>query len=181
MAKPISDYFPGILARAEPDDAALARSLFNYDPDTGVLSWAIRPCQRIMIGERAGSLKASGYRDVQFKGTPKKEHRVIWLWVHGCWPLGDIDHINGERDDNRIINLRDVPTSINLENQHKPRRTAPYVGVSWHRRHRKWQANIRCNGQQFYLGLFETAEMARDAYLAAKAIHHPSSIGLETA
>lgn len=181
MARPIADYFPGVMARAAQNDADLARSLFSYDPKTGRLSWAIKPCARMNTGDRAGSLKASGYRDVRFRGSPQKEHRVIWLWVHGDWPKHDIDHINGVKDDNRIVNLRDVTTAVNLENQKRPRQSAPYVGVSWHKAQRKWQASITSGGCQFYIGMFETAELARDAYLAAKAVHHPSSNGLETA
>jgi hypothetical protein len=90
-----------------------------------------------------------------------------------AWPPASIDHRNRDRADNRWDNLRSATTSENAQNQILPQKNNPYLGVCWEPSSNKWKARIRVNGVQKYLGVFTTAEGARDAYLAAKKEHHP--------
>jgi len=104
-----------------------AKSLFSYEPNTGVLL-RIAPTLRRDgffskkgVGHHAGWIDANGYRQVQLAGKVFYAHRIAWLLQTGSWPKQQIDHINGIRSDNRWCNLRDVSKSRNMENQHKKR------------------------------------------------------------
>ncbi len=97
------------------------KELLKYDPDTGVLAWKHRPWatkgwNTRYAGCQAGNLSGDGY--LQFCVRPKmyKAHRVVWLLHYGSWPVGDLDHINGVKTDNRIVNLRDVNNQDNHKN-----------------------------------------------------------------
>jgi hypothetical protein len=98
-------------------------------------------------------------------------HRLAWFYVHGNWPTKLIDHINGNKTDNRIANLRDVEGSLNNLNCHTPRRhnaESPYIGVVKPKRYKRWLAKITLHGKRVRLGCFDTAEEAQAAYLEAK-------------
>lgn len=145
-------------------DVEYVRSLFGYDPETGLLTWA-KPRPRIVVGQRAGSLHPSGYRNVVIDGRSFKEHRIIWLIVHGVWPSVHIDHANGKGDDNRICNLREATRSQNLANSRRRKdNTAGLKGVSRSPIKGKWMANINHNGVRHYLGSHPTKESAHAAY-----------------
>ena len=94
------------------------------------------------------------------------------MYVNGSWPIGEIDHVNGDRGDNRIANLRDVDHKTNSQNERRARaiNTSGFLGVS--KQGNKWQASIRHGGKQLYLGLFAAKEEAHSAYLAAKRLLH---------
>jgi hypothetical protein len=108
------------------------RELLHYDPETGVFTWL--PRQREMFrearhhaiwntrysGKRAGHAGAAlGYETISVIDRAYFSHRLAWLYVHGAWPLCEIDHINGVRTDNRIVNLRDVARGVNQQNIRK--------------------------------------------------------------
>lgn len=154
--------------------AARVRELFHYDPDAGIFTWRIKPAIRVAVGDRAGALNAHGYRYIKFDGLQFKANRLAWLYVYGCWPSSFVDHINGDRSDDRITNLRDVSNQVNIQNERKARSSSAsgIIGVTKHVRKGKWRADIGINGKNMYLGLFDTAEEARQAYLAAKRKYH---------
>jgi len=80
---------------------------------------------------------------------------VIWAIFYGEWPSGQVDHINGVRDDNRIVNMRDVSHQDNCRNAARPRtNTSGVSGVVWDKPHKKWRAEIRANGKMKNLGRF---------------------------
>lgn len=115
-----------------------------------------------------------GYLKISVRGVSLKAHRVAWAMVHGEWPKDQIDHINGQRDDNRIANLREAGHAENAQNQATPRNnTSGYIGVSWRPGKGKWRAQISVGGVRHHLGLFDTAEAASRAYEVAKAQMHP--------
>ena len=131
-----------------------ARKLFNYDPDTGILTWAIDHGYKMKAGQRAGCLN-KGYRCIRHFGQYHQEHRVIWLWMTGSYPTDHIDHINGIRDDNRWCNLRAVSEQINQQNKPKySNNVSGVTGVTWSKQKLKWHAYIRINNTQQHLGFF---------------------------
>lgn len=150
-----------------------AREILDYDPTTGVLTCKVKRRGVIVPGYVAGCVrKRDGYLVLTLDHRQYKAHRVAWFLFYGVWPEGDIDHIDHDRQNNAIANLRDVPAGVNTENQvraHK-RSKSGLLGVSAHRR--KWLATISVRGTKINLGVHETPELAHAAYLAAKRVHH---------
>ena len=147
-------------------DSTTLREYLSYDPETGLFTWVKRTNSSNAAGKPANSRSTTGYIRIFLCGKRHQAHRLAWLYVYGTWPTHDIDHINGQRDDNRIANLRDVPHKVNTQNQRLPRSSNPYVGVS--RKQTKWVSQIQLDGKKIHLGYFSTPEGARDAYLSAK-------------
>jgi hypothetical protein len=158
--------------------AEIMRTLFDYDHDTGIFWWRVKPSRRVKAGAAAGSVSSDGYIVIGVDGTNFKAHRLAWLHFHGVWPEHEIDHLNGNRADNRIANLRDVSRSTNAQNQTRPRSgsTSSYIGVSWNKRAERWHAKIMANGQRQHLGYFKSAKAAHAAYLAAKLRFHQGDV-----
>jgi hypothetical protein len=150
--------------------AAAVREILNYDPDTDHFTWRVnRPTPR-QIGKRAGSLKKNGYRSIHLTPYSWSEHRLAWLYVHGEWPRGFIDHINHEPGDNRISNLRVATVSQNVAHTRVPPKNKHGLRGIWFDPSMKstpWCATIRMNGKANFLGMYATAEEAAAAYKAA--------------
>lgn len=148
----------------------------TYNAVSGEFIWAkdvlagmgmiLRPA-----GSRAGSVKLDGYRVIQITINAEpfivREHRLAWLFAHGEWP-SLIDHINGDRADNRLDNLRVVTRSQNSANT-KPNaaNTSGIKGVRQDRRSGRWYAAIKAHGKYHHLGTFSDKEEAGQAYRAA--------------
>ena len=141
------------------------RNLFDYNPETGVLLWRVDRGQRVKAGDIAGSINHDGYRKILVRPRVYLAHRVAWALVSDQWPDGEIDHINGLRDDNRIANLRVVSRSVNCRNMALRRtNTSGVSGVSWHRQRRKWHVRVPDgSGGKRHIGLFDTLEQAAAA------------------
>lgn len=158
--------------------AARAREVLDYDPLTGVFTRKVRLAQRHQVGDRADfvvtSGNAAGYRRVSVDSKRYLAHRVAWLLVHGKWPDGLIDHRNGLKSDNRIDNLRPADHQLNNENKRGPRSdgTSGFLGVHWEKHASKWRARLVTNGRSIHIGLFDSAEDAHAAYIAAKREIH---------
>jgi hypothetical protein len=149
------------------------RELLDYDPATGEFRWRPRQVTHFRIktwnarnaGKRAGRLTAHGYRHIVIEAVPFYAHQLAWLWVHGVWPGGHLDHRNGNRDDNWIDNLRAATSGQNNWNRRVQSRTRSGLkGAHWSKREKKWQSTISCNGKMKFLGYFPTAEAASEAY-----------------
>lgn len=126
----------------------------------------------------AGCINGLGYRVIRIDKRLYTAHRLAWLYVHGSWPSGVIDHINGDRGDNRIENLRDIPKAQNHQNLKRPpanNRTG-WLGVTFSRRRQHYVAQICIDGRHLYIGSFPTAERAHEAYMRAKHKLHPAAI-----
>jgi hypothetical protein len=152
-------------------------ALLNYNPESGVLAWKVRSSSRRGPGDSAGSLHRFGYIIVRVGGKAYKAHRLAWLLHYGKWPEDQVDHVNGDRADNRIANLRAATASENGQNLHRRKTGATgFLGVTQSKGPRsktlKFQAQIQSNGEYFYLGRFSTPEEAHAAYLEAKANLH---------
>ena len=157
-------------------DLESARRTLSYDLETGQVRWKTRTGQRSKIGALVGS-SHDGYLRVKLDGRLYMLHRLAWFIHTGEWPKYEIDHINGDRRDNRMANLRDVPKCINQQNQHKARASSStgLLGVSKCKHRDGFLAQIRVNRQTKSLGFFGTAEQAHAAYLAAKSKLHKES------
>jgi hypothetical protein len=143
------------------------KELLDYNPDTGVFTWKVRRGGSVSVGDIAGTLHHTSYLLIGIKGKIYSAHRLAWLYMTGNWPKQDIDHINGNRVDNRFDNLRDVSSRENSSNTYK-HRNGKLVGCSYHRCHKKWMAQIVINGENIGLGFFPTEQEAHQAYLTAK-------------
>lgn len=101
-------------------------------------------------------------------------HRIVFALTHGYWPPDEIDHRNGVRSENKIVNLREATHAENGQNRkRRSDNTSGYPGVSWSKEDRKWRAMIMVSERAVYLGHFDTPEQAFARYLAAKAELHP--------
>ena len=151
---------------------SMLRQIFNCDPVIGVVYWKIAR-KNVMAGDIAGHLcKSTGYEKITFNRRGFKSHRVIWALVHGEWPELEVDHINGDRSDNKISNLRLASHVENIRNM-KTRKNKKCVlkGVTPYKNQtNKFVAQIRIDGKQQKLGVFSTEQEAHNAYcdVAAK-------------
>lgn len=148
------------------------RELLSYDPSAGELRWRVSR-GRMSAGQIAGHVKESGYVVVNVSGSIYRAHRLAWLLSHGEWPAVEIDHRNGAKTDNRLINLRAATRSQNEANKPVTRaNTSGFKGVMWDPRLGKWRAEIRRQGRKKYLGSYSDVREAAAAYQrAAQAIY----------
>lgn len=151
---------------------AKLREALAYHPETGVFVWAEG---RPRSGKVAGWINAHGYRVISISKVEFLAHHLAWLYIHGKLPKYEIDHMNGNRCDNRIDNLRDVPRVTNTQNQRLRRRSgAPGLplGTVYDKERQKYAAYIGVDGRTIALGRFSTPEEAGAAYVAAKRLLH---------
>lgn len=131
----------------------------SYDAKTGIFVWKVRASPVVKIGDRAGSFDGR-YRGIHIAGKRYQEHRLAYFFVYGEWPQGQIDHINGDKLDNRIENLRVVNGFQNCQN-----RIEHIKGKSWgvHFVRGKWHASLRHEGKNHHIGVFNSEDEARGA------------------
>ena len=148
----------------------------------GALVWRERPLAHFKnaraqvvwnaryAGLRAGWISRDGYVGVKVCGRTFKAHRVIWAIHHGYWPDDQIDHINGDRTDNQLANLRSVSNEENQRNKgRRSDNTSGATGVYWDGRRSKWCAQIKTNGRNRTLGRFDNVADAISARRRAEA------------
>jgi hypothetical protein len=149
------------------------KDLLDYDSNTGMFTWKIKTSSKAMPGYVAGWLDKDGYRCVTVLGKKIKAHRLAWWWVHGVWPEKGffVDHINRDKSDNRISNLRIATPSQSAMN-----RGAQINNKSGHKGVLKvkkyWHAQIMVAGKSIGLGYYKNINDAIVAYeKAAKQLH----------
>jgi hypothetical protein len=135
------------------------KSRFDYDPETGVVT-------RLSNGKNNWAV-SKGYFQVSIDGVMWYVHRLAWLLYYGEIPKGNIDHINGDRKDNRIKNLRIASIRDNASNA-KRHRSGSLVGASFNKSKGRWQSQITVTGRIIHLGHFDTEIEAHRAYLEYK-------------
>lgn len=156
------------------------RSILSYDPDNGNLTWKPRPLDHFVsqrgcstwntrfAGKPAFTALSAGYRIGAVDYQTLKAHRVAWAIYHGEWPEGQIDHIDGDRANNQMVNLRVVDHQENARNQQRRAdNTSGVTGVSYAQKERRWYACIRKDGRTIPLGTFVSKELAIAARQAA--------------
>lgn len=149
------------------------RELLDYDVETGVFRRKVATSPSHKVGEVVGSRHRTGYLYAMLDRTSYAVHRLAWFYVHGEWPKGHIDHLNGDKSDNRLCNLRDVDRQTNMQNERRARvtnKSSGLLGVS--AEGGKFRALIRVNGVLRHLGTFGDAQAAHEAYIAAKRRMH---------
>jgi hypothetical protein len=159
---------------------------FELDADTGTLTWKARPLHHFMsaksqkihhtkyAGKKVGAISVQGYRVVRVtwdgKRQPEwKQHRIVWAMHYGQWPTKNIDHIDGNRANNAIKNLREATHQENSRNLRMPKNnTSGHIGVNFHKQSGKWMAYIKANGKWVYLKTHANIEDAIAARQAAE-------------
>lgn len=149
-----------------------AKELFILRDD-GQLVWRVSTSYRSIAGNIAGTINNNGYRCISVKCKIYLAHRIVWLMIHGEFPTIQIDHINGNKLDNRISNLREATHKQNQQNKIKPQsdNKIGFLGVHFNKSG-KFRAQICVNKKNKHLGMFDTAKEAHEAYLKAKRQHH---------
>lgn len=143
--------------------------LFNYDHSTGAL---LNRAGKYIDGEAGHFDATTGYRRVSINNKKYYTHRVIWAMLHGEWPEGQIDHVNHNKVDNRISNLRLCSHKDNGRNQKKAsNNTSGVTGVYWDNRYSRWMAAIMIDGINKFLGYFEDKEEAAQCRKRAEVEH----------
>ena len=139
------------------------REVLDYDEGTGIF---------LRDGKCAGGPNGNGYLRIRVDGVRYLSHRLAWLYVYGVWPTNQIDHINLNKTDNRISNLRDASRSENHANMPVSKaNTSGFKGVYWAPNISRWRATVKVNGKKRNLGYFHSAKDASAAYeVAAREI-----------
>ena len=146
------------------------KELYFYNSIDGWFTFASKR-SRFVIGDRAGSTLMTGYRQILIDGYYYREHRLAWLYIYGEWPE-ELDHIDGDRANNSIRNLRPATRSQNNFNSDRPTGVSGLRGACFDRRDRKWFSRIKTGCETIWLGKFDTAEEAAKAYREAAELHH---------
>ena len=143
----------------------LLHELLDYDGSN--LIWKVNRGTNKTKGEIAGCTRKGGYRRIAINKRKYQAHRLLWIYHYGSIDKDlDIDHINGDKRDNSIENLR----LITHQENHFNRTTAK--GYCWNKAAKKWRAQIQVDYKKITLGFYNTEQDARNAYLQAKAMHH---------
>lgn len=175
----------GVRAAIELPSQEVLRALLDYDPGTGALTWRERGVDGFAsarshaswsakhVGKAVIGTNLTGYRRVKIDGRHVLMHRLIWKLVHGIDPDGEIDHINGNRCDNRLENLRVVTKRENMRNSGvKASNTTGVVGVYWYKKYQCWLVKIGRDHVGYY-DCFNEAALARKA-AAQRENYHPN-------
>lgn len=141
------------------------QSLMSYNPETGVFTRAMKNGEVRVLGFNFGA----GYTGIAINRKPNYAHRLAWVYMNGDIPKGsEIDHINNDKKDNRICNLRLATRSENQGNvKLRSSNTSGYKGVYFNKRNSMWTAQIMRKGKRFNLGSFSTPKEAHEAYVKA--------------
>ncbi len=147
------------------------RNLAINNKSPSGLTWVNHPnksSRTVFVGKPSGCIGTHGYYATRVMGTTYLNHRIVYFLFHEVWPSGDIDHIDGCRTNNDITNLRDVTRAENIQNKLAR-------GYWLHKKSGKYQVQIRTNGKAKYIGIFDSEEEARQAYISWKKKLHPTS------
>lgn len=163
-----------------PVSAASLRTIVTYDPETGAFTWLPRPLDlgwtTKNAGRESGWIDTSiGYRRMTVFGQIHLAHRLVWLYVHGRFPARgvELDHVNGDKSDNRLCNLREASHTQNGFNTGlRKNNTSGFKGVTWSPSRARWEAKIDVDGKTKRIGRYKTIEEAAEARRAFIEAHH---------
>lgn len=161
------------------------RECLNYNADTGILTWKERPPEHFLhssradggfntkyAGKQAGCVMARGYVWLTLCGKLHFAHRIAWAIYHGGYPMGLLDHDNGDRTDNSILNLIESTPEKNSRNQKKRiTNTSGQMGVCLRKDTGKYRSFIQADGKRIWIGSHNTFEEAVAARKEAERIY----------
>jgi hypothetical protein len=148
------------------------KELLRYEPETGSFYCVVDRRNGLKAGDRAGTECGRGWRQMMVDRRLYKAHRLAWLYMTGSFPAKQIDHINGNRADNRWCNLREADQFQNAANRKRPvNNTSGVPGVGFYKRNGKWGAHITALNKRRFLGLFDSKDAATLARQQAE-IHY---------
>ena len=136
--------------------------LLEYDAKTGVFTWVAERCPQRPKGSRAGCKRHDGYIIIRIDRVAYLAHRLAWFYTHGVWPDSLIDHANGIRDDNRLVNLRAATALENVGNM-RTKSASGIKGVIWDKTNKYWVAYIHKQRAYKFIGSYKTKQEAADA------------------
>lgn len=147
------------------------REVLRYDPQSGLFFWRVQKSRRIGPGCQAGWTNSKGYVEIQVDGSIYKAHRLAWFYVHGQWPVAEIDHKGLCPSDNSLPRIREATKSQNGANRRRQSNNqCGFKGVCQHGT--KWRAQITKDGKRRNIGVFDTPALAHAAYIdAAMELH----------
>ena len=168
------------------------REAMSYNPDTGLLTWKVRPIHHFKNDDRWSAQQCCDRWNTKYAGKPAcvqvteagyltgcidgetvYAHIVAWAIVSGWKPVNEIDHRNLDRANNRWVNLREATRSQQMKNRRAHAdSTSQFLGVSFRKDRGVWRANIFAEGKQKFLGTFKDEERAARAYDAAALLYH---------
>jgi hypothetical protein len=146
------------------------KEVLHYDPETGIFTWIKPSANRLSVGDVAGGVitfphNNKSYHHIRVDKVLYKSHRLAWVYVHG--DIDDslqIDHINNDGTDNRLVNLRLVTGAENVKNKRKYKNNkSGHTGV--YSRYGKWVAQISCGRKKMQIGIYESIDEAIKARL----------------
>lgn len=151
----------------------------HLDAESGLLTWKKTTTNRVKVGAEAfAGLSTTGYLRGRFGGRHISSHRLVFLIFNG-WVCDEVDHINGNRTDNRPCNLRSSDKQTNSYNSKAKNPLSGLKGAHSHKASGRWTAQICYDGKAHYLGIFPTAQEAHEAYRIAAREHHGDFARLE--
>jgi hypothetical protein len=155
----------------------LLQSLLDYDPTTGMFKWRVHRAGNALQGQTTGSVNTTGYIQVKLNGVKYSAHRLAWLYVYGSSPDFDLDHINRNRQDNRIVNLRKATRSQNCQNQkQRVDNTSGVKGIHWCKLKQRWIVQAIVEGKRKQIGAFTDREAAISARAVTEKQHYPFKV-----
>ena len=148
------------------------KAILSYNQETGIFTWINSP-RRGFNGKQAGYLTYDGYISITVNKKHIMAHRLAWFYIYGIMPKDMIDHINGNKTDNKISNLREATNQQNQRNSKiSKRNTSGIKGISWCESRKKWEVTININKKNKKLGYFEDLEFAELLIFEAREKYH---------
>ena len=137
------------------------KELLHYNPETGIFTWKVSTARRVSSGDVAVTKRKDGYIQIKLNNELILSHRLIWIYMYGYLPKY-IDHINGQRDDNRIINIREVSNQQNsLNSKISKNNTSGIKGVYWDKSRNKWTVRLAIDGKGKFFRRFDDIDLAK--------------------
>lgn len=145
-------------------------SVLDYNSETGIFIWKENRGPKAKINSQAGSIENTGYISIRIGRVPYLAHRLAWFYCFQEWPEFYIDHIDRNKTNNSLDNLRDVSQTVNRRNRGlNKNNSSGYVGV--YKKRDKWAAEIIIEGVKYSLGVHDTPELASIAYKTYEKEH----------
>lgn len=147
--------------------------ILDYDPLTGIFRWKVAKGYKIKVGSIAGSETGRGYLRIVIDNKKYMAHRLAWFHTFGEWPPKFIDHINGNKLDNKLSNLRLATRAENGYNRPALKNnTSGVKGVYWHTGEEKWRGRMHVDGVEIQIGRWDSLDEARLAMEKARKDLH---------